>query len=91
MTRQQIICDGCKSEIKSDGYSASITVGKEDLAIDIKRGIDAAYENHYCGRQCVMLSINGLVGLLQPVNEKEAGLLEQAHASREERKHACTV
>lgn len=92
MTRQQCICDRCKEEVKPDGYSMSVTVGITDIAIDVKRGVDTNWENHYCGRNCLMLSVNGLVDLMQPVPAKESGAVVRQHEhapAPQERKHAC--
>ena len=61
MTKQQIICNGCGQGINRDGYSVSISAGDDDLGIDIKISIDTAWENHYCGKECLIRSLNGLV------------------------------
>lgn len=61
MTAQKIVCNRCKNEAYSAAYSISHYIERGTLYMDMQAGTIPAYEEHYCGKECLMKALNEIV------------------------------
>lgn len=61
MVIQKIICNRCGKDCNGGSFSVSPTPDDDTWQIDIAAAAHPTWERHYCGKECLMRSLNDMV------------------------------